>query len=42
MRFKCYLFCFKWLFQNRNWKNTRQKRKAMERDWNKYKAKIVR
>lgn len=30
---KYYLFCIKWLWNNRKWANTRQKFKAMERDW---------
>lgn len=33
MRIRHYLFCIKWLWQNRTWANTRQKYKAMERDW---------
>lgn len=28
---KYYLFCIKWLYQNRNWENSRQKFKAMEK-----------
>jgi hypothetical protein len=28
---KYYLFCIKWLYKHRNWKNTRQKFKAMEK-----------
>ena len=30
---KYYIFCVKWLWKNRHWENTRQKWKAMERDW---------
>lgn len=30
---KYYIFCIRWLYKNRNWKNTRQKFKAMQRDW---------
>jgi hypothetical protein len=30
-----FLFCIKWLWKNRTWENTRQKFKAMERDWEK-------
>lgn len=30
---KYYLFCMKWLWKNRNWKNTRQKFKRMEMEW---------
>lgn len=26
-------FCIKWLWKNRKWKNTRQKYKTMEKDW---------
>ena len=32
---KYYLFCIKWLWQNRNWQNSRQKFKAMEKAWKK-------
>lgn len=32
---KWYLFRIKWLWKNRNWENTRQKFKAMEREWQK-------
>lgn len=32
---KYYLFCIRWLWENRSWKNTRQKFKAMERDYDK-------
>ena len=35
MKIKYYLFCVKWLYKNRNWENTRQKFRAMEREWNK-------
>lgn len=30
-----YLFCIKWLWKNRNWQNTRQKFKAMEKAYQK-------
>ena len=30
-----YLFCIKWLWKNRNWRDTRQKWKAMDRAWRK-------
>ena len=30
---KYYIFCLRWLYKNREWANTRQKFKAMERDW---------
>lgn len=30
-----YLFCMWWLWKNRNWKNTRQKFKAMEKEYQK-------
>lgn len=26
-------FCIKWRWKHRNWKNTRQKFKAMEKEW---------
>lgn len=31
-KIKYYLFCIKWLWKNREWKNTRQKFKAMNKD----------
>ena len=30
-----YWFRIKWLYKHRTWANTRQKFKAMERDWEK-------
>lgn len=30
---KYYLFCIRWLWKNREWRSSRQKFKAMERDW---------
>lgn len=30
---KYYLFCIRWLYKNRDWYNTRQKFKAMQKDW---------
>ena len=30
-----YLFCIRWLWKNREWENTRQKFKAMEREYKK-------
>jgi hypothetical protein len=30
---KKYLFTIRWLWKNRHWNNTRQKFKAMDRDW---------
>lgn len=32
-KIKYYIFCIKWLYQNRNWENTRQKFKKMENDY---------
>ena len=32
-KIRYYLFCIRWLYMNRDWKNTRQKFKAMERDY---------
>jgi len=29
---KYYLFCIRWLWKNRDWKNTRQKFKRMDKD----------
>lgn len=31
-----YLFCMKWLWKNRHWRNTRQKAHAMMRDLGRY------
>ena len=28
-----YLFCIKWLWQNRKWDNSRQKFKALQKAW---------
>lgn len=36
-KIKYYFFCIKWLWKNRNWENTRQKFKAMAKDWEKVK-----
>ena len=33
---KYFLFCIIWLWKNRKWENTRQKFKAMEKDYRKY------
>lgn len=33
---KYYLFRIRWLWQHRNWEDTRQKYKAMEKAWQKY------
>lgn len=33
---KYYYFCIRWLWRNRNWSNTRQKFKSMERDYKRY------
>ena len=35
---KYYIFCIKWLWDNRKWENTRQKFRAMERDWSRSEA----
>lgn len=32
-KIKYYIFCIQWLWKNRHWENTRQKFKAMERDF---------
>ena len=34
-KLRYYLFCIKWLWKNREWENTRQKFKAMEKAWRK-------
>ena len=33
-KIKYYIFCIKWLYKNRKWDNTRQKFKAMEKEYN--------
>lgn len=33
-----YLFCIGWLWRNRTWGNSRQKYKAMDRDWQRKEA----
>lgn len=37
--FRYYWFCIKWLWKNRTWENTRQKFKAMEKDYKDYNIK---
>ena len=37
MKIKYYLFCIRWLWRNREWEGTRQKVKAMEKEWRNYK-----
>ena len=32
-KIKYYFFCIKWLWKNRDWANTRQKFKAMEKEY---------
>lgn len=32
---KYYLFAIRWLWKNRHWNSTRQKWKALDRDWEK-------
>lgn len=34
-KFRYYKFTIKWMWQNRTWKDTRQKWKAMDKDWKK-------
>lgn len=33
---KYYIFCLKWIWQNKEWENNRQKWKAMDRDYRRY------
>lgn len=35
-KFRYYKFVIRWMWQNRNWKDTRQKWKMMDKDWKKY------
>lgn len=35
-KIRYYMFCIKWLWKNRDWRNTRQKFKALERDYRDY------
>lgn len=39
MRF--YIFCIRWLWENRTWAETRQKYKAMARDWRQHSGQEV-
>ena len=32
-KIRYYLFAIRWLWKHRNWKDTRQKYKAMNKDW---------
>jgi hypothetical protein len=32
-RLRYYWFCIRWLYRNREWNNTRQKYKAMDREY---------
>ncbi len=32
-KIKYYIFCIRWLYKNRTWDNTRQKFKAMEKEY---------
>lgn len=34
---KYYWFCIRWLYHHRYWQSTRQKMKALDRDWEAYK-----
>lgn len=34
-KIKYYIFCIKWLWRNREWENTRQKFKAMDKEYKK-------
>lgn len=33
MKIRYILFCVRWLWKNRNWESSRQKYKAMDREW---------
>lgn len=35
MKLKYYFFCIRWLYRNREWGDSRQKYKAMNREWRK-------
>lgn len=35
---KYILFCLWWMWKNRTWKSTRQKYKAMDKDWERKQA----
>ena len=35
MKIRYILFCVRWLWKNRNWESSRQKYKALDRDWRK-------
>lgn len=36
-----YWFCLRWLWRHRYWENSRQKWKAMEKDWRHYREQAV-
>ena len=36
-----YLFCIKWLWQNRDWSNTSQKFRALEKTWEKHNKEVT-
>lgn len=35
-KIRFYLFCIRWLWRNRTWEETRQKYRALGRDWRRY------
>ena len=37
-KIKYYLFVIRWMWANRDWDETRQKYKAMDKDWSRHQA----
>jgi hypothetical protein len=37
-KLKYYIFCIRWLYKNKNWGNSRQKFKVMDKDFQKWKG----
>ena len=35
-KIRFYIFCVRWLWRYRNWKETRQKYKKLAKDWRRY------
>lgn len=41
-KLKYYLFCIRWLWKNKEWSETRQKYKAMNREYEKHLSEVAR
>lgn len=40
-KIRFYIFCIRWLWKNRTWAETRQKYKALARDWRQHSGQVV-